>query len=132
MSTRVYRLLMGLSLLSALFLSMPYVVYILCAIFLFEGITGWRIPILISHIIDKDKAFPFDQDSLCSTPTSRRYDFESERLFDFVVACLLLLSYVLYPHYLWFLPWFLGFAITGAGVTGICPMVALFRRMGFR
>jgi hypothetical protein len=33
---------------------------------------------------------------------------------------------------LWFLPWFVGFALLGAGLSGICPMVIGLRWLGFR
>ena len=33
---------------------------------------------------------------------------------------------------LWIVPWFIGFALFGAGLSGICPMVLGLKRLGFR
>ncbi|RMG29151.1 MAG: DUF2892 domain-containing protein [Gammaproteobacteria bacterium] len=59
-------------------------------------------------------------------------DFEAERALRFIVATLIGLP--LWPPAapLWWLPWFVGFALVGAGLSGICPMVLALRRLGFR
>ena len=52
------------------------------------------------------------------------------------VAITLVSVYVLLHEYgfdvLWFFPWFMGFAILGAGASGICPVFLGLRRAGFK
>jgi hypothetical protein len=33
---------------------------------------------------------------------------------------------------LWFIPWFMGFAIMGAGASGVCPMILFLKWVGFK
>ncbi len=49
-----------------------------------------------------------------------------------MVAAFLVVSYIVFNKELWFFPWFIGFALFGAGLSGICPMVMGFRWVGFR
>jgi len=48
------------------------------------------------------------------------------------MATFLFLAYVVFAKYLWFVPWFIGFALFGAGVSGVCPSLSLLKWMGFR
>ena len=45
-------------------------------------------------------------------------------------------SYFLWNEYdievIWLIPWFMGFAIMGAGVSGVCPGLLLMRWVGFK
>ncbi|MDH3513806.1 MAG: DUF2892 domain-containing protein, partial [Gammaproteobacteria bacterium] len=61
-----------------------------------------------------------------------RVNFEAERALRLAVAGFLIVSYVFFNESLWFFPWFIGFALFGAGLSGICPMVMGFRWLGFR
>jgi hypothetical protein len=49
---------------------------------------------------------------------------------------MLVSAYVLLHEYdidvLWFFPWFMGFAIMGAGASGICPVLLGLRWAGFK
>jgi hypothetical protein len=61
-----------------------------------------------------------------------RHNFDAERALRLVIAVFLTVSFFFFPKVLWFFPWFLGFALTMAGLTGICPMCIFFKKMGFR
>ena len=53
-----------------------------------------------------------------------------------IVAVVLVSNYALLHEYgyevLWFIPWFLAFAIIGAGASGICPVLVGLRWAGFK
>ena len=50
-------------------------------------------------------------------------------------ASLLVLSHALINTYdfemTWFVPWCMGFAIMGAGISGFCPVLIGLQRVGF-
>jgi hypothetical protein len=58
--------------------------------------------------------------------------FEAERGWRLSVATMLVISLFAFPDVLWFLPWFMGFAILGAGVSGVCPMYLAMRWAGLK
>jgi hypothetical protein len=41
-------------------------------------------------------------------------------------------TYLLFGDQLWLIPWFAGFALTVAGLSGICPMLLFFEKLGFK
>jgi len=130
MSNRIYRLLFGATLLTALYLDLPPAVYALIALASTEGLTNLRIPRLLSrwrHGHDGDPA-----EGGLGIDFPRRFGFESERAWRLAVAAMLATSYLLYPGPLWFFPWFMGFAILGAGISGVCPVLLLLKWAGFR
>jgi hypothetical protein len=65
-----------------------------------------------------------------------RVDIESLSAWRVFVAVVLVTSYTLLHEYgfevIWFFPWFMGFAIMGAGASGICPVLLVLRWAGFR
>jgi hypothetical protein len=61
-----------------------------------------------------------------------RFSFEAERLLRLSLATLLAVSSFVFAEQLWFFPWFASFALTMAGVTGICPMAIFLKKAGFR
>lgn len=129
MSERVFRLVMGLWLLAALYAGVPAAVYALIAMLLIEGVTNLRVPMLVSRA----RGLPGVEDgqhtvAACGVRTA----FEAERALRFIVAALLILTYVFNAGALWFFPWFIGFAMLGAGLSGVCPMVMTLRAMGLR
>lgn len=126
MSERAYRFILGASLIVLLYLQDPVLVFAYMGILLFEGITNWRIPIIVSKLrYGSDYRDPF-------TGNSPRFEFDAERMLRLIVFLLLLLSYVVMPEPAWFFPWFIGFMLFMAGMTNICPMVMGLRWMGFR
>ena len=130
MSERIFRVILGSVLLLLLYFELRMAVYGFILIILFEGITNWRIPVLISRMGGDRNAGIADCE--LSPGAKARFNFEAERALRLAVAVLLFISYVVFPVELWFFPWFIGFALFGAGLNGICPMVIGFRWLGFR
>jgi hypothetical protein len=129
MKEKTFRLLLGLALLAALYFEAPYAIYAIIALLVFEGLTNWRVTLLLARARQRPNGLndtqEFHVEPVCAI------SFEAERALRLIVAGLLVSSFVLY-HWLWFLPWFIGFALIGAGLSGICPMVITLRKLGFR
>src|SRR3990172_6491369 len=128
MSERIFRLLLGATLLVILFFEWNDLLYVYIGIITFEGLTNWRIPNLISKLRHGPAYLEIPTDA----PRTGRYNFEAERAFRLVIAGLLLVSCCVFPKTLWFFPWFVGFALFMAGITGICPISISFKNLGFR
>lgn len=130
MTNRTYRLLFGAILLIALYLDIYAVLYALIAITAFEGITNLRIPKLLSRIRHHNDGDPNEGSiGIAFKPWT---SFEAERGWRLSVAIFLLLGIVIFPDLLWFFPWFMGFAILGAGVSGVCPMFLVLKWAGLK
>ena len=130
MSERVFRLIVGVWLLVALYLGLPGAVYALIALLLFEGTTNLRVPMLVSRL----RGMPVPSPGGCAVANGGRHglSFEAERALRFMLAALLILTYVVYVKLFWVFPWFIGFALIGAGLSGICPIVLALRAVGLR
>lgn len=128
MTERVYRLVIGISMIMFLFMQWHYALYLLMALLLIEALTNWRIPILISRL-------RYPQGEIKVTEGENQnctIHYEAERILRWLVFALIALSSLFYSDQLWFFPWFIGLMLLLSGVTGICPMVMFFRRVGFR
>ncbi len=97
---------------------------------MFEGITNWRIPLLVSRL--QGAPGGVNSERVLSPGDRARINFEAERALRLAVAVFLFISYIVFNKELWMFPWFIGFALFGAGLSGICPMVMGFRWLGFR
>ena len=131
MSERLYLFIVGAVILSSLYFEIDMMIYLLCFWLLFEAITNIRLTTLSQKLMSKTVAT-----GLIVFQTKIRFDFDAFRVLRIVVSVLLVGAFILINVYhievLWFVPWFLGFAITGAGVSGICPTILLIRWLGFR
>lgn len=124
MSESNFRIVLGVWLVSALYLNSALLVQALLVLLLIEGVTNLRIPRLLSRL--RGQGNPQVQVEGC------RFGFEAERLLRLIVAGLVALPMLAGAQTLWWLPWVVGFALIGAGLSGICPMVLALRRVGFR
>lgn len=125
MSERVYRVMLGGTLLVFLFFKLEYFIYIYIAFLFFEGVTNLRIPRLITMLRFGNKA---------GRPPENKYkfNFEAERLMRFVMGLFLILTVIVLPEQAWFFPWFIGFMLMLAGIVNLCPVVLTLRWAGFR
>lgn len=129
MSNRTYRLLFGLSLLLSLYFELQTALDALIALALFEAATNLRVPRVLCRLSHHDSDA---QEGSLGIAFRVRTGFEAERVWRLVVATFLVVSLFVFPKTLWFLPWFMGFAITGAGISGVCPVFLALRWAGFR
>ena len=131
MSERLFLFIVGGYILTALYLDLDIMIYALCIWLLIEAVTDLRITTLSQKAIRKTVPA-----GLTIFQTQQRFDFDSFRAWRLVVAVMLGSSFILVRDYdievLWFFPWFMGFAILGAGVSGVCPVLLFIRWLGFR
>ncbi len=128
MSERGYRLVMGLTLIVLLFFEWNTLVLVYIGVMTFEGMTGWCLPILVSRLRYGREYRAPGKDG----PRSGWIPFEVERALRLTFAAMLFLSFVVMHDALWFVPWFLGFAFTIAGIAGVCPVALALKKAGFR
>ncbi|MHB1677909.1 MAG: hypothetical protein ACYCSS_10305 [Sulfuriferula sp.] len=131
MTDRMYRGILGSLLLAALLFDLNLLMYALIAILLVEGLTNWRIPLLMNKLRRNQSKTKLTKECVVSHHYYR-FEFEAERAWRLLVGSLLGLAFVFFYQSLWFIPWFLGFAIVGAGASGICPMEFSLKRIGFK
>ncbi len=128
MSDRTFRLLLGALLLVVLYLDIAYLVYAIIGLMFFEGVTNLRLTLLLNRLKGESAA----ESNLAPIQHSSRFDFEAERAWRLIVSLMLLLTYGFFYDTLWFFPWFMGFAIFGAGASGVCPMLIAVKWTGCR
>ncbi len=150
MSNRTYRLVMGALLLVFLYFELDWGVFALIFVLCLEGFSNFLIPDFINLFRTAGRSSGCDE-SLSPFPNKSCFLFSAERAWRLVVALMLFLSFVLFsPHFneylqvfpqqwieqfsyiIWFFPWFMGFAIFGAGISGVCPVLITVKWVGFK
>lgn len=124
----MYRGLLGGLILIFLYFDLPSMIYVLIGMLFFEGLTNLRMPILINRLMGRTDA----NGELQLVSVQARLNMDSERVWRLVVGTLLLITFGILYQYLWFIPWFMGFAILGAGISGVCPVLFAIQWSGFR
>ena len=132
MTERLFRLIIGSCILAALYFDLRNLMIGLVTVLMFEGLTNLRIPLLISRLRYGPSAVNSTDKVLWPINALFPISFDAERAWRFTVAVLLVLTYLMYYQQMWFMPWFMGFAIFGAGLSGVCPMLISLRLIGFR
>lgn len=131
MTERMYLLLVGVYILVALYLENIYLIYGLAAFLVFEGVSGIR----LTRLVQKARRVPLRY-GLVDFNSKARFAVDGLSAWRVFVAITLVAVYVLLHEYgidvLWFFPWFMGFAILGAGASGICPVFLGLRWAGFK
>ncbi len=131
MTERMYLLLVGVYILTALYLENNYLIYGLAVFLVFEGVSGFR----LTNLIQRARRVSLSN-GLVDFNTKARYAIDGLSAWRVFVAITLVSVYVLLHEYgievLWFFPWFMGFAIMGAGASGICPVFLGLRWAGFK
>ncbi|MGD8566822.1 MAG: DUF2892 domain-containing protein [Gammaproteobacteria bacterium] len=129
MSERAFRLIMGIVLLVLIYVDYMPLFYIYIFVLFFEGITNWRVPILVNRI-------RFGQDYPANQPEpaviDSRFAFEAERAMRLLFAVVMVFSIFVLPRDLWFLNWVIGAFLALAGLVNFCPVVVTFKALGFR
>lgn len=132
MSERFFRLIVGTLLLAFLYFELASAIPVLIAILLFEGATNYRIPMLVTRMRQANEASFGDSSELMPNAQVARFGFEAERAWRLAVALMLAITVYVFNEQLWFFPWFMGFAIFGAGLSGVCPVLISLKLLGFR
>jgi hypothetical protein len=127
---RTYRLLFGIALLLSLYFDSRTGLYSLIALALFEAISNLRVPRVIRQLRHQEDCDP--NEGALGIAFTARTRFEAERGWRLLVATFLTISIVAFPETLWFVPWFMGFAIMGAGISGVCPVFLALKWAGLR
>jgi len=131
MSERVFLFIVGAYILISLYLGIDLMIYILSLWLLFEAITDIRLTTLSQKLMKKTVPA-----GLIVFQTHQRFNFEASRAWRITVAVLLGGSLLLLKEhnveFVWFFPWFMGFAIMGAGASSVCPVLLFIRWIGFK
>lgn len=130
MSNRLYRLLFGATLLVSLYFDFQVAIYVLIVLSVFEALTNLRIPRIVTQLRRGHSGDPTE--GSLGIQFKSRTSFEAERGWRLTVAGMLVISVLVYPDALWFFPWFMGFAILGAGVSGVCPVFLALKWAGLK
>ena len=128
MTERAYRFILGFSLITFLLMEWDLAIYTFLAVFIFEGITNWRIPILISKLRYANEPFLVTD----SENEDYKINLEAERMLRPTVAFFIFLGFIAFPEALWFIPWFVGLNLLVAGTTGVCALVMFYRKIGLK
>lgn len=132
MTNSTYRIVLGGVLLLALYFGVDEVIYALVAMTLLEGLTGWTAPMVQSRIMGAPQLPADDSCEVACDDLNWREIFGAERAWRFVVGGILLTTFSFPNSAVWFFPWFMGFALIGAGVSSVCPMLVAIRWLGFK
>lgn len=137
MTERMFRIFLGAGLFILLYLSAingrKDLVPVFIGLLVFEGLTNWRIPVLITRL--QTRIFSQANAPKQAGPVpSRQFSipFEAERAMRLVIASILVIPWVFSADILWVIPWFVASMLLLAGVTNICPIVMFFRWLGFK
>ena len=129
MSERAFRLFMGIVLLVLIYTDYLPLFYLYIFILFFEGITNWRVPILVNRV-RYGRDYPADQPEPVAGES--RFAFEAERAMRLLFAIVMVFSIFVLPRDLWFINWIIGAFLALAGLVNFCPVVVSFRYLGFR
>jgi hypothetical protein len=106
-------------------------IYVLACMLFIEGFTGYTLPRLMQKIRNNEV-----ESGLLQFSRPSKFNFEAFRVLRLVLGCVVFVSYLAVHKYqldmLWFFPWFIGFAVLGAGVSGVCPVYLAIRWLGFK
>lgn len=130
MTERSYRLIVGLSVLAILYFNSRIAMYALITLLVFEAVTNWRVPLPISRFRKRETGIV--NQVAAESHGESKFRFEAERALRLMFSSVLVVTYLLFGDQLWLIPWFAGFALTVAGLSGICPMLLFFEKLGFR
>jgi hypothetical protein len=131
MSERLFLFIVGVYILIALYLGVDVMIYILSLWLLFEAITDIRLTTLSQKLMKKTVPA-----GLIVFQAKQRFNFDALRAWRITVAILLGGSLIMLKEqnveFVWFFPWFMGFAIMGAGASSVCPVLLFIRWLGFK
>ncbi len=127
----MYLFVVGALILIALYFEKNIIIYALSIWLLFEGISGIFLTTFLRKLISVTEPV-----GLTTFRSHQCFDFEALRATRMIIAFFLGGAFFLLNEYdievLWFFPWFMGFAIFGAGASGVCPILLITKWLGFK
>jgi hypothetical protein len=127
MTERAYRFVLGTALVLLLYFHLEPLQYVYVSILLWEGLTGYRIPVIVSQL-----RYGTNYQDPQRDPSEYRFRFEAERGMRLAFAAVLVPTFFLLPADYWFVGWLAAIALYVAGLVNYCPMVMILRWLGFR
>ena len=127
---RIYMAAVGVLLLSGLYFNSESLVYAVIAMLFIDGITRYSLSQSLCRVLNimlKRKS----SCKLASQNQNYRFNIEAQQLWYLIIGSSLFIT-VYFFEMLWFFPWFIGFAIFGFSISGVCPLQIGLRRVGFK
>lgn len=130
MSEHTYRLVLGGLMLVLLYGEFTLLSYAVAVMALVEGLTNQRLNIVITRLRRKLGA----NTSGYEKPSRENYKipFDAERAQRLFIAVSFGILLSVAPKDYWILNWFFAFGMLISGIVMFCPVIALFRAIGFR
>ena len=130
MSEHTYRMVMGSALLILLYTEIDILGYIIIGTIMTEGITNLRLNLLITRLRNK---FGANLPEMDGPPRENyRFPFDAERAQRIMVAISFAALFIYAPEELWIINWLFAFGMLISGIVMFCPIIALFKAVGFR
>ena len=130
MSEHTYRMVMGTALLILLYTEINLLGYIIIGLIFTEGVTNLRLNLIVTRIRNKFGANLSETDG--PPRENYRFPFDAERAQRLMVAVSFAALYVYAPKELWMINWLFAFGMLISGIVMFCPIIALFKAVGFR
>ncbi len=130
MSEHTYRMVMGTALLILLYTEIDMLGYVIIGVILTEGITNLRLNLLITRLRNKFGATLSETDG--PPRENYRFNFDAERAQRIMVAVSFAALFIYAPKELWIINWLFAFGMLISGIVMFCPIIALFKAVGFR
>jgi hypothetical protein len=130
MSEHTYRMVMGTALLVLLYTEINLLGYIIIGVVMTEGITNLRLNLLVTRLRNKFGANLSETDG--PQRENYRFSFDAERAQRIMVAVSFAALFIYAPKELWIINWLFAFGMLISGIVMFCPIIALFRAVGFR
>ena len=130
MSEHTYRMVMGTALLILLYTEIDILGYIIIGTIMIEGITNLRLNLLITRLRNKFGANIPEMDG--PPRKDYRFPFDAERAQRIMVAVSFAALFIYAPKELWIVNWLFAFGMLISGIVMFCPIIALFKAVGFR
>ncbi len=124
MTDRQFRAVLGTVLLACLYYDQTAIIATIIGFLVFEGLTNWRLPVLVACARSSTGG------TAACLGRQPLQPFEAERALRLVVASMLVVALFLFPGPLWWLGWFIGFSMLGAGISGVCPLLTVLSYLG--
>jgi len=123
-------MVMGTALLILLYTESTMFGYILIGTIMIEGITNLRLNLLITRLRNR---FGANLPEMDGPPRSDyRFPFDAERAQRIMVAISFAVLLFYAPKELWIINWLFAFGMLISGIVMFCPIIALFKAVGFR